>query len=99
MSKLSQQNIDQECAGICRKNQTKGGIEIWARCGVSGMVYDFEIYTNKSSTPPISDELGVMGNTVLRLTSGLPPKVGHKVYFDNLFSSIPLLRHLQDKGI
>ena len=61
--------------------------------------YDFEIYTGKSSTPPIADELGVKGNTMLRLTSGLPPKVGHKVYFDNLFSSIPLLRHLQDKGI
>ena len=100
---VDEQIIPTKCRSGMRqylpKKPNKWGIKVWARCGVSGMVYDFEIYTGKSSTPPISDELGVMGNTVLRLTSGLPPKVGHKVYFDNLFSSIPLLRHLQDKGI
>ena len=36
-----------------------------------------------------------MGNLVLRLTAGLSSNFGHKVYFDNLFSSIPLLCHLQ----
>ena len=80
------------------KKTNKWGIKVWARCGVSGMVYDFELYKGKSSTPLISDQLGVMSDTVLWLTSKLPPKVGHKVYYDNIFS-ISLLRHLQDKEI
>ena len=63
------------------------------------VVYDFEIYTGESLAPPISNELCVMGNLVLQLTSRLSDNVGHKVYFDNLFSSIPLLRHLQDRDI
>ena len=77
----------------------KWRIKAWAQCGVGGIVCDFEVYAGKSLTPPISNELGVMGNLVLRLTSRLPDNVGHKVYFDNLFSSVPLLQHLQDQGI
>ena len=81
------------------KKPNKWGIKVWSRCGVSGIVYDFEVYTGKSSNSQISNELGVMGNLVLRLTAGLSSNVGHKVYFDNLFSSIPLLCHLQERGI
>ena len=68
------------------KKPNKWGIKVWARCGVSGIVFDFEVYTGKSLMPPIPNELGVMRNLVLRLTSRVPDNVGHKVYFDNLFS-------------
>ena len=81
------------------KKNNKCGIKVWAQSGMSGIVYDFEVYTGKSLTPPISNELGVMGNLVLRLTSKLPDNVGHKVYFHNIFLFIPFLRHLQDRGI
>ena len=66
---------------------------------MSGIVYDFEVYTGKILAPPTLNKLGVMGNLLLRSTSRLPDNVGHKVYFDNLFSSIPLLRHIKDRGI
>ena len=61
------------------KNFNKWGIKVWARCGMSGIVYDFEVYTGKSLTPPILNELGFMGNLVLQLTSRRPDNVGHKV--------------------
>ena len=100
---IDEQIIPTKCRSRMRqylpKKPNKWGIKVWVRCGVCGIVYDFEVYTGKSLTPPISNELGVMGNLVLRLTSRLPDNVGHKVYFDNLFSSIPFLRHLQDQGI
>ena len=100
---VDEQMIPTKCRSCMRqylpKKPNKWGIKVWARCGVSGFIYDFEVYTGKSSSSPIANDLGVMGNLVLRLTSGLTNNVGHKVYFDNLFSSIPLLRHLQEKGI
>ena len=32
------------------KKPNKWGINVWARCGISGIIYDFEIYTEKSKT-------------------------------------------------
>ena len=71
---------------------------MWARCGVSGFLYDFEIYTGKQPSQTLPG-LGVLGNTVLRLAAGLPKHVGHKLYLDNLFTSIPLVKHLKADGI
>ena len=65
---------------------------MWARCGVSGIVYDFSVYTGAgSSTSDDDPNLEVGGNVVRHLTTSLPKNVGHKVYFDNFFSSINLL--------
>ena len=80
------------------KKPNKWGIKVWARCGVSGFLYDFEIYTGKQPSQTLPG-LGVLGNTVLRLAAGLPKHVGHKLYFDNLFTSIPLVKHLKADGI
>ena len=71
---------------------------MWARCGDSGFLYDFEIYTGKQPSQTLPG-FGVLGNTVLRLAAGLPKRVGHKLYFDNLFKSIPLVQHLKADGI
>ena len=71
---------------------------MWARCGVSGFLYDFEIYTGKQPSQTLPG-LRVLGNIVLRLAAGLPKHVGHKLYFDNLFTSIPHVKHLKADGI
>ena len=73
----------------------KWGIKVWARCGVSGMVYDFEIYTGKSSKAEAQPNLLMGGNVVYRLTRTLPRNVNHKVFFDNFFSSIALMNCLK----
>ena len=46
----------------------KWGIKVWARCGVSGILYDFEVYTGKSNKAQENPELLMGGNVVCRLT-------------------------------
>ena len=78
------------------KKPHKWGIKVWARCGVSGMLYDFEVYTGKQ---PDNKEFGKVGAVVTRLVEHLPKHVGHKIYFDNLFTSLNLVQHLKSEGI
>ena len=78
------------------KKPHKWGIKVWARCGISGMLYDFEIYTGKQAE---NKEFGKVGSVVTRLVEHLPKHAGHKVYFDNLFTSLNLVHHLKFEGI
>ena len=76
------------------------GIKLWASCGISGIVYDFEIYACKA--PNSQDEIpGIMmgGNVVHRLTKNLPYHQNFKLYFDNFFSSVTLMNILKEQGI
>ena len=86
------------------KKPHKWRIKIWARYGVSGIVYDFQVYTGAGSGASDDDNapnLGVGGNVVKHLTSSLPCHVGYmlEVYFDNYFSSVNLLHYLKTQGI
>ena len=78
----------------------KWGIKVWARCGVSDILYDFEVpvYTGKSNKAQENPELLMGGNVVCRLTQSLPKNVNHKVFFDNFFSSVALMNHLKKDG-
>lgn len=76
----------------------KWGIKVWARCGVSGILYDFEVYTGKTTKAEAKPELLMGGNVICRLTQSLPKNVNHKVFFDNFFSSIAIMNHLKKDG-
>ena len=79
------------------KKPNKWGIKLWASCGISGIVYDFEIYACKA--PNSQDEIpGIMmgGNVVHRLTKNLPYHQNFKLYFDNFFSSVTLMNILKE---
>ena len=69
----------------------KWGIKVWARC--------FEIYTGKTDKAQAKPELLIGGNVVTRLTRTLPMNLNCKVYFDNFFSSIPLMNSLKEDGL
>ena len=60
-------------------------------------MYDFEIYTGKDMK--LEGDLGTSGNIVLRLTKDIEGNRDHKVYFDNWFSSVELVKTLKDRGI
>ena len=77
----------------------KWGIKIWARCGVSGIVYDFSVYVGQQGNTEISAMFGKIGAVVIQLVDNLPKNVGHKVYMDNLFTSINLFKYLKANGI
>ena len=71
--------------------------KVFSRCGSSGIIYEFEIYTGKMSNAPI--ELGIIGDLVMRLCSNLPKNQNYKVYFDNFFCFLGLLKKLKNDGI
>ena len=102
---VDEQVIPTKCRSGLRqylpKKPHKWGIKVWARCGVSGTVYDFEIYTGAETEATGSNEVnfGVGRNVVKRLVSGLRRSVGNKVYFDNYFSSVNLLKYLKNEEI
>lgn len=76
------------------------GLKNFVRCGVSGLVYDFEIYQGKSTG--IGDQhkhLGLGGSVVMRLCENVPQGCGYKAYFDNFFTSLPLIRELLGRKI
>ena len=62
--------------------------------------WHFEIYTGKA--PTTQDEIpGIMmgGNVVHHLTKNLPYHQNFKLYFDNFFSSVTLMKFSKEKAI
>ncbi|KAJ0000608.1 hypothetical protein NQD34_012450 [Periophthalmus magnuspinnatus] len=76
----------------------KWGLKVFTRAGVTGLVYDFEIYTGKGT---VTNEcgLGVAGEVVLRLVSEVPKGLNYKCYFDDWFTSPELIVELKKMGI
>lgn len=81
----------------------KWGYKLFVLCGVSGFAYKFEIYTgtenNSTNRPPNEPDLGASSNVVVRLASDIPRNCFYKLYFDNYYTSLPLISYLQKIGI
>ncbi|KAL0871532.1 hypothetical protein ABMA27_005245 [Loxostege sticticalis] len=78
----------------------KWGFKFYVICSLSGYAYNFEIYSGKNEEClPDEPDLGVVGNTVIRLCRNVPRMVNHIIYFDNYYTSIPLLHYLACQGI
>jgi hypothetical protein len=73
------------------------GYKVWVRSGVSGYVYNFEVYQGASGDRP-AKELSLCADVVIRLCKGLENN-NHKVFFDNLFTTIELLKCLREQKI
>ena len=86
------------------KKPKKWGYKIWARAGICGYVYDFEIEGGLGSKGPPNDcvppeKCSESDFVVLRLSAELEP-LKHELFFDNYFSSPELIRFLaQEKKI
>lgn len=76
----------------------KWGIKVFARAGVSGIIYDFEVYVGKGTTEK-STELGISGDIVMRLSQYIPRNKNFKLYTDNFFTSYHLFARLKEQGI
>lgn len=77
----------------------KWGYKIFSFCGVDGMMYDFEVYTGKILPVPGEPDLGASSNVVLDLVKSVPTGINHLLYFDNWFTSLPLMTILPKKQI
>ncbi|UJR12827.1 hypothetical protein I4U23_005296 [Adineta vaga] len=73
----------------------KRGYKVWCLAdSLTGYLYNFDIYTGKQET-----RQGALGESVvLQLINNLN-LVNHQLFFDNFFTSIPLLLQLKQKKI
>ena len=80
-----------------RGKPVRFGFKNWALCSSTGYMYGFDIYTGKSAT---HYEHGLGGDVVIGLVEqvGVPIDKGHKIVFDNYFTSYKLLMHLRTSG-
>lgn len=81
----------------------KWGMKLFVLAGVSGFVYNFEVYTGKGRANEefVDDEvdIGATGNIVQKLCRIVPSNQNHIVYFDNFYTSLPLVTTLARRGI
>ncbi len=75
----------------------KWGFKVFTRAGVSGLVYDFEIYTG--SAMKLDGNLSFSCNVALRMVKDIQPDNNYKVFFDNWFTSADLLDELAKNKI
>lgn len=72
------------------------GFKLWGRAGASGILYDFDVY--QGSSEKAANSIGVGGDVVLKLCSTLEPR-NYKIFADNYFTSLPLVKALQDRSL
>ncbi|KAL6462492.1 hypothetical protein MHYP_G00289140 [Metynnis hypsauchen] len=77
------------------------GFKVWARCDVTGLLHDFDIYQGKGggNEQKRKSQLGVGGDIVMKLCESLAEKVHFLIFADNFFTSMPLIEKLLAKGI
>lgn len=73
----------------------KRGYKVWVRASESGYIDQFQIYTGKVGD---KSETNLGSRVVTDLTRSLVNR-NHTVYFDNYFTSLPLLRKLRSEKI
>ncbi|XP_067933207.1 piggyBac transposable element-derived protein 3-like [Watersipora subatra] len=72
------------------------GFKVCGRSGDTSILYDFHVYQGGNGK---RSELGQGADVVLNLTSTLEQNKGYKNYADILFTSVPLLIKLSEKGM
>uniref|UniRef100_A0A3P9I8W3 PiggyBac transposable element-derived protein domain-containing protein n=1 Tax=Oryzias latipes TaxID=8090 RepID=A0A3P9I8W3_ORYLA len=77
----------------------KWGYKILVLAGSDCVPHNFEIYTGRVVQPPELPDVGASGNVVLRLAQPIPKHQRHKLFFDNWFTSVPLILTLAQQGI
>lgn len=72
-------------------------------CGVSGFSYNFEMYSglenNDVNWYSWEPDFGASGNVVVRLCRIIPRNMNYKVYFDNYYTSVPLMVYTKNRQI
>ncbi|RXM35176.1 PiggyBac transposable element-derived protein 3 [Acipenser ruthenus] len=77
----------------------KWGYKILVLAGSDGVPHNLEIYTGRVVQPPELADVGASGNIVLLLAQPIPKQEKYKLFFDNWFTSVPLVLTLAQQGI
>ncbi|GFR61503.1 PiggyBac transposable element-derived protein 4 [Elysia marginata] len=82
-----------------RNKPHKWGFKLWGRAGSSGILLEFEVYQGATKQQNEAPQLSKTTETVLRMTSNVPDNQNYKVFADNLYTSLPLVQKLRERGI
>lgn len=81
----------------------KWEFKLFVLTDVQGYAYSFEIYSgqeNDSRFQKLNEpDFGASSNVVVRLTRNIPVNKNHKIFFDNYYTSIPIMEYLFSRGI
>lgn len=77
------------------KKPVKRGYKLWVLADQSGYMWRFQIYVGKTKN---TSEKGLAARVVKELTSGIENKY-YRLYFDNYFTSVPLVEWLLERKI
>ncbi|XP_044570135.1 piggyBac transposable element-derived protein 2-like isoform X1 [Drosophila ananassae] len=78
----------------------KWGYKIYVLSCNSGFCYKFEIDSGNENVVLLNEpDLGAASNCVVRLAREVPRHQNFRLYFDNYFNSLPLLKYLAESGI
>lgn len=80
------------------KKPIKWGIKIFCLCSSKGVIYDLEIYQGKNTIVGDS-KLGFCSDIVIQLPKTIPKNKNFKIYFDSYFTTLSLIKFLQQQGI
>ena len=69
----------------------KYGYKVFILCSNKGIIHDFEVYTGKIEPPAGEPDLGASSNIVVRLSKIIPADKNQLLFFDNWFTSVPLI--------
>lgn len=72
-------------------------------CGASGFAYNFEFCTGQENNPEgrktSEPDLGASANVVVRLARIIPVDQNYKLFFNNYYTTLPLLVYLKKRNI
>lgn len=70
-------------------------------CGAFGFAFNFELCTRQENNPnhreDTEPDLGASANVVVRLSRLFPKNQNYKLYFDNYYTTLPLLVYLRKR--
>lgn len=83
------------------KKPHKWGYKVFVLSGVSGFSYDFEIFAGEQTNkmPDNCPSLSTSSNMVIKMAQTIPRQKNYKLFFDNWFTSLPLMIYLHKEGI
>lgn len=83
------------------KKPHKWGYKVFVLSGVSGFSYDFDIFAGEQTNkmPDNCPSLTTSSNMVIKMAHTIPRQQNYKIFFDNWFTSLPLMVYLHKEGI
>lgn len=74
----------------------KWGYKILISTGSDEIPHNLEVYNGRVNQPPELPDVGASGNAILRLAQPIPKEENYKFFFDNWFTSVPLVVTLNE---